>query len=107
MAKALQIELPMDAIFSLCRQYQVRELSVFGSAVTGTLRDQSDIDLLVLFEPSARIGFEFVELQRKLSEVIGRNVDLVPKDGLKPLIRDEILLAQAQVLYAAREALLG
>ena len=106
MSGALQIELPMDAIARLCRDYHVRELSVFGSALSPEFREQSDIDLLVLFEPEARIGFEFVELQRKLSEVIGRKVDLVPKDGLKPLIRDEIL-AQARVLYATREAVPG
>src|SRR5712692_5133598 len=99
-----QIELPMDAIARLCRQYHVRELAVFGSALRGDFGDQSDIDLLVAFEPGARIGFEFVALQRKLSEVIGRRVDLVPKDGLKPLIRDEVL-GQAHVVYAAREAL--
>jgi len=100
MAAALQIELPMDAIERLCLKYRVAELSVFGSAVRPDFSEQSDIDLLVLFKPEARIGFEFVALQRELSEAIGRRVDLVPKNGLKPLIRDEVL-AEAQVVYAA------
>ena len=90
----------MEAVERLCRKYQVSELSVFGSALRPDFSEHSDIDLLVLFKPEARIGFEFVALERELSEVIGRKVDLVPKDGLKPLIRDEVL-AEAHVLYAA------
>ena len=100
MSAAVSMQFPMDAIEGLCRKYQVRELSVFGSAVRSDFGEHSDVDLLVLFEPEAQIGFEFVRLQRELEEVIGRKVDLVPKDGLKPLIRDEVL-ASAQVLYAA------
>ena len=103
MAATIQVEFPMDAIERLCREYQVAELSVFGSAVRPDFRKDSDIDLLVLFQPEARIGLEFWALEGELSEVIGRKVDLVPKEGLKPLIRDEVL-AEAQVLYAAREA---
>ena len=90
MAAALQIGLPLDAIERLCRKYQVAELSVFGSALRPDFRKDSDIDLLVLFQPKARIGLEFWALERELSEVIGRKVDLVPKEGLKPLIRDEV-----------------
>ena len=101
MAGALQIELPMDAIARVCRQYQVRELSVFGSALRPDFRPDSDIDLLVTFKPEAQIGLiAFLRFQRELSEILGRKVDLVSRNGLKPLIRDEIL-AQAQVLYAS------
>ena len=103
MAAALQIGLPLDAIERLCRKYRVAELSVFGSALRPNFRNYSDIDLLVLFQPEARIGLEFWALERELAEAIGRKVDLVPKECLKPLIRDEVL-AEAQVLYAAREA---
>ena len=90
-----------DAIANLCRQYKVQKLSVFGSALGPNFGPDSDIDLLVTFKPDAHIGLiEFSRFQRELSETIGRKVDLVPKNGLKPLIRDEVL-AQAQVLYAA------
>lgn len=98
---ALQIDLPLKAIAELCRKYQVQELSVFGSALRTNFRPDSDIDLLVSFQPEAQIGLiDFLGFQRELSEALGRKVDLVPRGGLKPLIRDEIL-AQAQVLYAA------
>ena len=103
MAGALQIELPMEAIADLCRRYQVSELSVFGSTLRPNFRPDSDIDLLVSFKPEAHIGLEFVQLQRELSEAIGRTVDLAPKDGLKRLIRNQVL-AEARVIYAAREA---
>ncbi len=77
------------------------ELSVFGSALGPDFKVDSDIDLLVSFKPEAEIGLiGLLRLQRELSETIGRKVDLVPKDGLKPLLRDRIL-TQARVLYAA------
>jgi len=104
MKAALSIDLPLPAIEELCRKYQVSELSIFGSALRPDFKDGSDVDLLVLFQSGARIGLEFVRLQRELSELIGRKVDLIPKDYLKPLIRDQVL-AQARVIYAARETL--
>ena len=104
MKAALPIDLPLPALEELCRKYQVSELSIFGSALRPDFKPGSDVDLLVLFQPGARIGLEFVRLQRELSELIGRPVDLIPKDCLKPLIRDHVL-AQARVIYAARETL--
>ena len=79
----------------------MRELSIFGSAARGESRPDSDVDLLVIFEDEARIGLVALgQLQRELSEAFGRPVDLVPKDGLKPALREEVL-AQARILYAA------
>jgi len=87
---------------ALCRRYKVRELSIFGSAIRADFRADSDIDLLVQFDPSARIGFlALAALQRELSDLLGRKVDLVPKDGLKPLIRDSVV-SGAKVLYHAK-----
>jgi predicted nucleotidyltransferase len=61
----------------------------------------SDIDLLVDFEPGARIGLlAYAAVQRELSELLGRPVDLVTRRGLKPLIAQAIL-ANAQIVYAA------
>jgi predicted nucleotidyltransferase len=90
----------MDDISALCREYQVQELSLFGSVLRDDFHDESDIDLLVLFEPGAMIGFlELAALQRKLGGVLQRKVDLVPKNGLKPIIREEVL-DSARVIYA-------
>ena len=61
----------------------------------------SDIDLLVSFEPAARVTFlTLAKMQRELEALLGRPVDLIPKDGLKPVIRNQVL-ATARVLYAA------
>lgn len=61
---------------------------------------QSDVDVLVEFEPDAAVGFlTLSRLARELAEILGRPVDLVPRAGLKPAIRDAIL-RQEQIIYA-------
>lgn len=93
------IGLPLEQIAALCREYRVRELSVFGSALRQDFGPDSDIDLLVLFEPDAKIGLiAYNALQRKLAEAISRPVDLVSKKWLNPVIRDEVL-GSARVVY--------
>lgn len=86
---------------SLCLQYHVRELCVFGSAARGDMRADSDIDLLVEFMPGAEVDLvDYAGLMLDLSRLIGRQVDLVSKKGLKPLIRASVL-NEARLLYAA------
>ena len=88
-------------IAEVCRKYRVLELSVFGSASRGELRPDSDIDLLVEFQPGAGIGlFEFAQLELDLAALLGRRVDLVSKHGLKPRVRPAVL-NDAKLLYAA------
>jgi uncharacterized protein len=85
----------------LCERNQVQELALFGSALTRDFGKDSDIDLLVTFQPGARVGFlTLAKMKRELEELLGRKVDLVPKGGLKPAIRESVL-ATARVLYAA------
>ncbi|MDP9115446.1 MAG: nucleotidyltransferase family protein, partial [Acidobacteriota bacterium] len=94
-------QLDETKLVDLCRQYHVRELSVFGSAARGNTRPDSDIDLLVEFIPEAKVDlFEYSGLMLDLSKLIGRKVDLVSKKGLKPLIRTSVL-KEARLLYAA------
>jgi len=101
MILASGITLPAEKIAEICRKYYVRELSVFGSAARGDMQPASDIDLLVEFQPEARIGlFKFAEMEEELAALFGRKVDLVSKRGLKPWIRPHVL-RDAKVLYAA------
>ncbi len=87
-------------IEELCKKNKVRELSLFGSRARGESSESSDYDLLVDFEPNSGISlFEFSRLQIDLEEALGKKVDLVPKPGLKPLIRDSIL-SEAEIIYA-------
>jgi predicted nucleotidyltransferase len=88
-----------NRIEELCREYKVRELSLFGSRARGDHKVNSDFDLLVEFRPDADIDlFDYSRLQVDLSELIGAKVDLVTKKGLKRYIRDRVL-AEARVIY--------
>lgn len=94
-------EVDASRLADLCRRYQVRELSLFGSAARGEMRPDSDIDFLVEFLPDAAVGLvEHAGLMLELQRLLGRKVDLVSKNGLKPRIRPYVL-ADAQLVYAA------
>ena len=91
----------MPALREICGRYGVRELLVFGSALGEQFREGSDIDLLVEFRPDVRIGLiRFLKLRDEIADLLGREVDLVPRNGLKPMLRDEVL-GSAELLYAA------
>ncbi len=95
------IDLPIESINVLCRRYQVQELALFGSALGDRFEPDSDLDFLVEFQPEAQVGFmKLAKMQREFSAVLNRKVDLVPKGGLKPKIRQAIL-SSAEVLYAS------
>ena len=80
------------------QQFAVRELRLFGSTLRGEAGDTSDIDLLVDYDPAARVGlFAFVRLQRRLSELLGRRVDLATPDALHPALREGILREAVRV----------
>lgn len=73
-------------------KYRVRQLGIFGSFVRGEQTADSDIDVLVEFDPTARFGLlTFCQLENELSDLLNRRVDLVMKDGLKPRIGERIL----------------
>ena len=93
--------LPMHEIAEVCRRYRVRELAVFGSAARGDMRADSDIDLLVDFQPDAPGGLlAYTGLMLDLSEVLHRKVDLVEREALRPLLRQAVL-SEARTIYAA------
>jgi uncharacterized protein len=95
------VEVDEAKLASLCQRYQVRELSLFGSAARGEMRPDSDIDLLVEFLPDAQVDLvDYAGLMLDLSRLLGRKVDLVSKNGLKPLIRNSVL-EEARLVYAA------
>ncbi|MFA4873367.1 MAG: nucleotidyltransferase family protein [Patescibacteria group bacterium] len=75
--------------------YHVKDIGIFGSFARGEQdqrRQRSDIDILVDFHEDAKIGLiKFIGLENYLSELLDRKVDLVTRDALKPLIKDNIL----------------
>jgi hypothetical protein len=95
------VQIDGPSLADVCRRYGVKELSLFGSAARGELRPESDIDIMVEFEPGARIGVvKFESLVEELESLAGRGVDLVTKRGLKPWVRPQVL-KDARVVYAA------
>ena len=101
MSPAERLKVSEAALAAICARYRVHELAVFGSAARGDAGPGSDVDLLVLFEDGVPVTlFTLIDLQAELATLFKRPVDIVPKDGLKPVLRREVL-AEAQVLYAA------
>ena len=74
------------------KQFSVKDLYLFGSYAREEADEQSDLDILVEFEPGAQVGlFEFARLRRRLCELLGREVDLVTRDAIRPEMKDQIL----------------
>ena len=96
-----RINVPESKIKGFCQRYQVRRMALFGSVLRDDFRPDSDIDVLVVFDLSARTSFMTLgEMKRELSTLFRRPVDLIPQEGLKPAIR-EAVLSSAQEVYAA------
>lgn len=91
-----------EALASICRKHRIRRLSLFGSTLRGAARPDSDVDLLVEFEPHAKpglIGMAKIEIEL-MSLLNGRKVDLRTAEDLSRYFRDEVLRTAA-TQYAA------
>jgi predicted nucleotidyltransferase len=96
------LDIPMDRIEAFCRKWKVRELSLFGSVLRDDFRPDSDVDVLVSFEPDAPWDlFHLVEMRDELIALFGRDVDLVEKEGLRNPFRRRTILDTREVIYAA------
>lgn len=96
------IDIPEPAIHDFCRRWKVRELSLFGSVLRADFCDDSDVDVLVEFQPDHGWGlYEIVDMEDELAAMFGRKVDLVMKGGLRNPIRRREILKTRQVVYAA------
>ena len=95
-----RIDIPKNEVADFCRRNRIRRLALFGSVLRDDFRADSDIDILVEFEPDARIGLRFFALEQELSEILGRKVDLNTPGFLSDYFRDEVL-AEAEVQYDA------
>jgi uncharacterized protein len=91
-----------EALAALCRRHHVRRLSLFGSTLKGIDRPNSDVDLLVEFEPDARPTFlTMAKIERELSPLVGgRKVDLRTANEISRYFRDDVVRT-AQVEYEA------
>jgi len=95
-----QIDIDAGKIAEICRKHHIRELSLFGSALTGPFTENSDVDILYEFEPGYSVGFGIISIEEEFSQALGgRRIDLVPKKYLNRHLRDRIL-SGARVIYA-------
>jgi len=97
---AARIDVPTEAVADFCRRNSIRKLSLFGSVLRDDFRPDSDIDVLVEFEPEARVGFfELFRMEQELPELLGgRAVQMSTPMCLSKYFRDEVL-AEAEVQY--------
>lgn len=96
------IRVPKEELAEFCRRNQIRRLSLFGSVLREDFGPDSDVDVLVEFEPEARVGlFALARMEMELSELLGHRVDLNTPGFLSRYFRDQVL-EEAEVQYAAR-----
>jgi predicted nucleotidyltransferase len=97
---SVKIDVPKEAIAAFCQRHHIRKLVFFGSVLRDDFTSESDVDVLVEFEPGHTLGLAFFAMQRELSVIVGRNVDMNTAQGLSPYLRQEVLNG-AEVLYVA------
>jgi uncharacterized protein len=96
---ASPVIVPHDRIEPFCRRNGIRRLAIFGSALRDDFRPDSDVDVLVEFEPGVRTGLAFFRMQEELSQILGRRVDLNTPECLSPYFRERVL-AEAEEIHA-------
>ncbi|MFO8057906.1 MAG: nucleotidyltransferase family protein [bacterium] len=97
---SLAINVPQEKIKEFCQKHRIRKLSFFGSVLRDDFGPDSDVDVLVEFEPEARVGyFELFDMEEELSRVLGgHKIDIRTPDSLSKYFRDEVL-QEAENLY--------
>ncbi|MBN1287480.1 MAG: nucleotidyltransferase family protein [Anaerolineae bacterium] len=86
------ITIPKDAIAGFCKRHHIRKLALFGSVLRDDFTPESDVDVLVEFEPGHTVGLiTFAGMEIELSEIIGRKVDLRTPASLSRYFRQDVL----------------
>jgi len=94
----VQIPLPKEAIVRFCARHHIQRLALFGSVLRDDFGPDSDVDVLVQFEPDRTPGWELFRMQDELADMLGRRVDLNTPGFLSPYFRDRVL-ATAETVY--------
>ena len=96
--RTLAIELPLDEIHAFCRWHPIRKLALFGSVLRPDFRPDSDVDVLVEFDPAHVPGLSFFAMQDELGGILGRRVDLNTPRDISPRFREEVVRG-TEVVY--------
>ena len=94
------IEISRERIEAFCRANGIRRLALFGSILRDDFRPDSDVDVLVEFQPGVHVGLAFIRMQDELSAILGHKVDLNTPGSISKYFREEVL-HQAEALYVA------
>lgn len=101
----LPIDIPQREIEEFCRRWHVEELALFGSVLSARFGPESDVDVLVTFQPETRVRFRDLDaMEQELSRLFSRPVDLVSRRGVEQsqnLHRREWILSQLKTVYRA------
>ena len=99
---SLPISVDPEQVTAFCHKWQVRELALFGSVLRSDFSPDSDIDVLVEFEPEAPWSLlDWVTMTEELKGIFGRPVDLVEKDAIRNPFRRDSILSTYRAIYAA------
>ncbi|MCX5885583.1 MAG: nucleotidyltransferase domain-containing protein [Proteobacteria bacterium] len=103
--KKVNIDLPEEKIKVFCKKWKIREFALFGSVLSDDFGPDSDIDVLVTFEPDAlHTLFDQVHMEDELKQIFGRDVDLISRRGIESsrnYLRRNAILSSAETVYAA------
>lgn len=101
---ALPISLPLDAIREFCQRWHVREFALFGSILRDDFNKDSDIDVLLTYQPGTRLTLTaLLAMGDELEALFGRPVDLIDRETVansRNTLRRQIIFDSAQVIYA-------
>src|ERR1035437_7478608 len=95
------LQLPPAQVAEFCQRHHIRKLAVFGSVLHGDARPDSDLDMLVEFEPGHVPGLAFFAMEQELSELLDRKGDLTTPRFLSPYFHERVI-QEAEVQYAVR-----
>ncbi len=97
-----QVPIDRKRLTAFCRKWRILEFSLFGSVLRDDFRPDSDIDVLVSFEPDAPWSLlDIITMKEELEGIFGREVDLVEKKALRNPFRRRSILNSYEVIYAA------
>jgi predicted nucleotidyltransferase len=96
-----RIYIPKKKIAEFCRKWKIKELAIFGSALSKDFRTDSDLDVLVVFQEGAQWNlFDHLKAAEELKDIFGREVDLVEKKSIRNPFRRHHILSNHEVIYA-------
>ncbi len=96
----MKIRIPNDRVADFCRRHHICKLALFGSVLRADFRPDSDIDVLVEFQPGFVPGLKFFAIERELSEILGKKVDLNTSAFISRYFRDRVV-DEAEVAYVS------